>query len=778
MTMLTRTRRTRLAFAAVLLAVASLPLVGGDVHAALVSDQIADVNPGSGSSAPDWYTRLGDLVLFTADDGAHGRELWSVDLNDLALGASMVKDINASGSANVDELVVVGSNVFFRANDGTHGTELWMTDGSEANTELVADINPGSVASGLVGLTALGDYVYFSACNSGDPQTSCDEELWRSNGTSTSLFADINPTRGSSPHGLTRVGSQLFFIADDGEGTIDVLHANSNWELWKTDGTTTELVKDINPPVQTPTEGSWFISNRPPKDLTSVDGFLYFGADDGSGYAPWRTDGTEAGTYVLVDENSYPESAESLSLAFAKFGNYVYFPAWSSSAGIELWRSDGTPASGSLFKDLFPAGSPSIPSNFAVVDRWLFFSARTTNTGSELWRSDGTEVGTVLVSDIVAGSTGSNPHALTAVGDTLVFLARHAAVNQYDVVVSTGTTSGTFRTAYTTAGFGSFRQLLPLSADTLVFDGNDGATGVEPWMLVLASDFDDDRILNGIDEEPVAASDRFSDRHRGGKTSGQLTDVPSGMTVTVADHSDPALGLSFVVADPTNPSTPRRVRVDVDGKHAYTRLQPGTYSITDPPPTTAVDVEIGLAEIVLGDGDAGLVVIESGGAAAVDENVDGTYTVTATAGTITVNGAALTSGSAAVVVEASQLVSTQLSVAAARKGGLAKATIDLNTQFLPRSNIALASEALGLDIGPYHGTVPPNGFVLRKGKYVYSSIVNHVALKVELTPLGGSDYAMHATVKTVDFSAVTNPVAVAVSLGDDHADTEVTATFS
>ena len=36
-----------------------------------------------------------------------------------------------------------GSTTFFSADDGVHGDELWVTDGNEAGTHLVKDINPG-----------------------------------------------------------------------------------------------------------------------------------------------------------------------------------------------------------------------------------------------------------------------------------------------------------------------------------------------------------------------------------------------------------------------------------------------------------------------------------------------------------------------------------------------------------------------------------------------------------------------------------------------------------
>jgi ELWxxDGT repeat protein len=39
--------------------------------------EAADINP-DGSSFPRGFVRLGQTIIFSADDGEHGRELWSV----------------------------------------------------------------------------------------------------------------------------------------------------------------------------------------------------------------------------------------------------------------------------------------------------------------------------------------------------------------------------------------------------------------------------------------------------------------------------------------------------------------------------------------------------------------------------------------------------------------------------------------------------------------------------------------------------------------------------
>jgi ELWxxDGT repeat protein len=70
-------------------------------------------------------------------------------------------------------LTAFGGVLLFTADDGVHGSEMWGSDGTRAGTTLLRDLDPGAVGSGPGELTTAGPFVYFAASN-----PSAGEELW------------------------------------------------------------------------------------------------------------------------------------------------------------------------------------------------------------------------------------------------------------------------------------------------------------------------------------------------------------------------------------------------------------------------------------------------------------------------------------------------------------------------------------------------------------------------------------------------------------------------
>jgi ELWxxDGT repeat protein len=144
---------------------------------------------------------------------------------------ALVKDINTNpltggpyypGGSAPYYLTNVDGTLLFSANDGSNGRELWSSDGTGTGTNLVKDINPGTDGSDLYYPAAIGGTLFFDARTA-----SSGRELWSSDGTATGTtqVKDINPGSGDGyPTNLTDVNGTLFFAANDGSG----------YELWKT----------------------------------------------------------------------------------------------------------------------------------------------------------------------------------------------------------------------------------------------------------------------------------------------------------------------------------------------------------------------------------------------------------------------------------------------------------------------------------------------------------------------------------------------------------------
>ncbi len=163
------------------------PLAGGLLFATYdtFGEALQFAPPGSGDAATLGHftsTNLGDArapfsqeeppLLFAADDGAHGQELWRSD--GTAAGTSMVRDISpgVASSAPMFFTRLLG-RTFFTASDPEHGAEPWSSDGTEAGTKLEVDVEPGAGSAIPLGFRSAGNRVVFEVQRYGGRR-----ELW------------------------------------------------------------------------------------------------------------------------------------------------------------------------------------------------------------------------------------------------------------------------------------------------------------------------------------------------------------------------------------------------------------------------------------------------------------------------------------------------------------------------------------------------------------------------------------------------------------------------
>lgn len=140
--------------------------------------------------------------------------------------------------------------------------------------------------------------------------------------------------------------------------------------------------------------------------------------------------------------SSYPLDRIPSETTFVELGEKIYFIAGDGIHGHELWRTDGTAAGTALVVDLCPGACPGAIEGPVVAGDRLYFVGDDGAHGRELFASDGTAAGTILLADIFPGLRGSFLRGLTPVGNHLVFNAVQpgAASNLW---VTDGTSAGT-----------------------------------------------------------------------------------------------------------------------------------------------------------------------------------------------------------------------------------------------------------------------------------------------------------------------------------------------
>lgn len=442
---------TRLVVAVMATAIFAVPAAAAapDVEVGLVSD----IRPVGGSD-PRELTHVGSVVFFSADDGTRGRELWVSDGTDA--GTRLVRDINPGAAGSKPALLTrVGPRLFFTAQDGRHGRELWVSDGTRAGTRLVKDLTRGAKGTAISGIADGAGTAYFGRGYRG---------LWRTDGTAkgTQRIRDFS---GVDVANAKWLGSHLYLSADDA--------------LWKTNGSSKGTVR-ISPVF-------WGLDG-----ITRFRGRVYFRATPPLGPFGglpqlWWSDGTKAGTKRLGTMLNPTDMTVK--------GGRLYLNAQaSSSRSPRLYRADGTA------KGTVPV-SPRVRPLWGLANRAGRLWAVDNSPGSgwwedaapdELWVSDGSAADT----ERVAGGTGdwwvvdwsASGHAgldgrLWFAASPVATIAGETQATDAEPWSSDGTPGGTMEAADINASGSSYPRSFVKLGGIVLFSANDGVHGRELWAL-------------------------------------------------------------------------------------------------------------------------------------------------------------------------------------------------------------------------------------------------------------------------------------------------------
>ena len=392
--------------------------------------KLADVTLSQAGANEPMMVAAGELIFFAGSTNV-GVELWKTD--GTVSGTVLVKDIDPGTtssyygvyprSSSPSSLTNVNGTLFFAASDAANGRELWKSDGTTAGTVIVKDIYAESqqyypyevYSSGPTALMNRNGVLHFMA------REAAGVRFWESTGD-----ADGTVPVGPVIPGLLNLGSaidvdgRLFFVGS--KGAIAQ-------ELWTSDRTAsgTVFVKDIRP-------GSFSsqISN-----MTGMDGSLYFTANDGvHGFELWRSNGTTAGTVMVRDIRTgfvqdQPGSSDPRELT--PLNGVLYFSADDGKNGVELWRTNGTSGGATKITELVPGSGSTQPRGLVAWNNSLLYSGNSA-LGRELWRVHSASPSLSFSTTDVVFTEGQTPapllpDAILTDADTSVFIGGQLTIS-------------------------------------------------------------------------------------------------------------------------------------------------------------------------------------------------------------------------------------------------------------------------------------------------------------------------------------------------------------
>jgi ELWxxDGT repeat protein len=199
--------------------------------------------PSDGES-PYALTASGQNVYFFLFDDGPKYRLWKSDGTDA--GTIPVREFAADTYEislgqfpyfGPDQPLDVGGNLFFAANDGVHGRAVWSTDGTVPGTSMRSDGVALPTNEGPVLVGSVRNSVLFFTSDEGGPA-----HLWKTSGsTAAAALKDfIAAPIFSFETTIVEAGGAVYFWAEDQEHGV---------ELWRSDATAvgTALVADIVP---------------------------------------------------------------------------------------------------------------------------------------------------------------------------------------------------------------------------------------------------------------------------------------------------------------------------------------------------------------------------------------------------------------------------------------------------------------------------------------------------------------------------------------------------
>lgn len=415
------------------------------------------------------------VVLFTANDVVHGRELWVsdgtsagtrmyrdwsygigegrftllptrgrvialVDNNvtkqrqevvSIAPDGTMGPNLNPYPAKYTDLFGTAGSRAYFAVQmSGSRGMgyQIYRTEGTAETTKVVLGYDKVQEGGSFSAFQFKGRGYFVVPGSDGVHRV---KTVYQDGASPKAVGSYLEDGLGYVG-GLVPAGDKIFFAyRTERHGT----------ELWVTDtpGAPGRMVRNINP---------FQLDGLAPgtRMVPLGGGVLFYGVDQAKGARLWFSDGTAAGTRPLSDVVSAGYALNSMKVHRGK----AYFVS-TGGTGFDLWESDGTPA-GTRRIPLTVGGytasvaDQGVGTSFAFLGDRIVFAGSVYPRGTVLMRFDLKTRRTEVVKDINRDDWDA-AFNLTTVGDRIFFSAQdyYNRVNEgnNELWVTDGTAAGT-----------------------------------------------------------------------------------------------------------------------------------------------------------------------------------------------------------------------------------------------------------------------------------------------------------------------------------------------
>lgn len=488
-----------------------------------------------------------NYVLFAADDGVHGKELWISDGTDN--GTKMLKNI-ASDDAGVtgsqpDFGFYLGTDnlTYFTASTPESGRELWRTDGTEAGTVMVADLNPGSadgIAVGALEQAVSRNGVLLFPASDGEHGI----EAWVSSpfGDSTERLLpmpEFNAAGDSNPADFFPFYDGLLVTVSDAQGRYLIRLTNEDMWDW-------QMEKLIDTAFESIGNFAFFI------DGNNVETISFTTESKDGTVDLWRVNEVDPAPVKLMSLPVF-EGVPPTDFVYFSSENALLFTAQSESAGRELWLASLNGDEPELFRDFIDGSGSADPELLYGFNGPVFFSAKNADGVMQLWQTDGTVAGTTLLADVNAAGKAAYFAQIELDGGYRFLFPNEDGAHGAALWQTNATSEGTaiLKDINPTGGI-NLGFLLGLDDNHVLFSADDGTNGTELWITDGTSD--GTQLLKNINST-------------GGAFTTSMNRIADILRV-VSDVPDPDPDPDPVpVPSPSPAPTPEPVLID--GTHVY-----------------------------------------------------------------------------------------------------------------------------------------------------------------------------------------------------------------